>query len=194
MAGGRSDEEERGGRRGKKETKNLFHVRHPATTWTTNNYGHWCFYSTNLPLLGSFIFVQAGDSKSFPPQAPASVDPPVAPAFAVRRLDEKGISTHLENFVPVGRSHGNPTERVAEVRIEQRVTLYRPATRKSGYGCGPSPDLAMKGAVGAKRISAALRLIRVKPIADEWGSALPIESRAAGKHHSEYQGQNRFHG
>jgi hypothetical protein len=67
-------------------------------------------------------------------------------------------------------------------------------TGKSGYRGGFLLDLAMKGAVGPERISAALHLICVKPIADERGSALPIESRAASEHNNQYQGQNRFHG
>jgi hypothetical protein len=121
------------------------------------------------------------------------VDSPVAPTFTVRRPDEKRILPNLEDLVAVGCSHGNPTERITEVGVEQRVSLYGPATGKSGYGYGVLPDLAMKGAIGAERISTALHLICVKPIADERGSALPIERRAAKQQRSQYQCQSRFH-
>jgi hypothetical protein len=131
---------------------------------------------------------------SIPCFSPASLDPTVAPAFPVRRSDEKRVLTHLENLVAVGRSLRNPTERITKVSIEQGATLHRPATGKSGYGGSFLLNLATKGAVGAERISAALHLICVKPIADERGSALPIERRAASEQSNQYQGQNRFHG
>jgi hypothetical protein len=120
-------------------------------------------------------------------------DPPVAPALTVGRPNEKRIPAHLENLVAVGRPGRNPTEYITEVCIEQCVGLYIPPTGESRNHYGLLPDLAMKCAVGAERISTALHLICVKPIADKWGSAWPIESRAAGKNRSEDQRQNRFH-
>jgi hypothetical protein len=56
MAGGRGKEECCSGRDTAKGSKKFVHLRHPRVGRLTNNYGHWCFYSTNPALLGSFIF------------------------------------------------------------------------------------------------------------------------------------------
>jgi hypothetical protein len=71
MARNRAEEQKGAGGRGDKGTKDLFHLRHPSIQDITNNYGHWCFYSTNPALLGSFIFVRAAHGKHFPAQAPS---------------------------------------------------------------------------------------------------------------------------
>src|SRR4029077_18050840 len=57
MAGGSRKEQNYGEDERRDSAKEkLFHLRHPRGRRFANNYGYWCFYSTNPALLGSFIF------------------------------------------------------------------------------------------------------------------------------------------
>ena len=122
----------------------------------------------------------------------ALTHPAITAAFPIRGADEKPILIHFQHLVAVGGAYGDTTERVAEIGIEQRVTLHGPPARESRYGYTVERDLSMERTVGTKRIPAALRLICINPFSDECSSALPIESGAAGNNRYEYQRQRGF--
>jgi hypothetical protein len=57
---GRAQQERHSSRQTEKTAKKKLYLGHPDCGQFTNNYGHWCFYSTKPALLGSFIFRSSG--------------------------------------------------------------------------------------------------------------------------------------
>jgi hypothetical protein len=110
-------------------------------------------------------------------------DPQVAPALAVRCLDQEGIFRHFHELIAVSCSGWDPVKLIAHVRIKERPIFHTPSAGKFRDDLLLTLNRAREGPVILEGIVTALARIDISPVSDELraGSSFHTGARRNGE-------------